>query len=456
MKILISLSLIFLGSFGAIADTQPESNLSSQIQIPVEKYKLPNGLTVLLHEDRSIPSISYHTWFRVGSIHERPGITGIAHMFEHLMFKGTTKFPGDSFDRLLQANGATNNAFTSHDYTGYFENFPSDKLELIMDIESDRMVNLVLNESILGAEREVVKEERRLRVDNRPAGVMSEAMYRTVFRVHPYRWPVIGWMRDIASYKLDDFVTWYKTYYAPNNAVVVISGDISIPKTKAMIEKYYAKIPSQPIPENKFPQEPDQNGFRQQILKQPIQAPMMALGYKGVKAGEADGFALDLLSNILGQGTSSRLYKRLVYRNKMVTSVTSYNSTGLNPGIFQLRASLKPGVSTDKVQQALLGEVYRVRNQQVKPEELQKAKNQIMQAYVNSMKTIYGKAQILALNETLFGDYTVFFKDLDRYNQVTVEDIQRVAKKYLIPQKASYILLNPKTVSQNTNNQRGQ
>ncbi len=448
-KLYVGLLMVF-AFCSAHAETPLQTKLSSQIRIPVEKYKLDNGLTVLLHEDHSLPIISYHTWFRVGSRHERPGITGIAHMFEHLMFKGTKKYPNKKFDELLQANGATNNAFTSHDYTGYYENFPSDKLELIMDIESDRMVNLELNEEMLGAEREVVKEERRMRVDNRPGGVLYENIYRTVFRVHPYRWPVIGWMKDISSYKLEDFKQWYKTYYAPSNAVLVIAGDFDTSKVKKMIQKYYGPLKAQPLPEQKYSSEPVQSGFRQQVVTKDVQAPLVSLAYRGPAASDKDTYALDLLGRILGSGTSSRLYTRLVYRNKKATSVGAYNASGKDPGVFQVRVSLKPGVPESQIQQALLGEIYKMRSTRVSEQELQKAKNQTMLSYVSSMKTVDGKANILALNEILFGDYSEFFKDLDRYNQVTAIDIQEVAKKYLTPKQASWVVVKPRNVSANT------
>ena len=228
-------------------------DLAELIKFPVEKYQLNNGLTVLLHEDHSVPTISYHTWFRVGSKNEEPGYTGIAHLFEHLMFKGAKRYTGKEFDRILQANGAVNNAFTSYDYTGYYENLPSDKLELAVDLESDRLVNLQVNAENLVSEREVVKEERRVRVDNSVGGFLSEMLYATVFKVHPYRWPVIGWMQDLDQIDLKKCREFYGSYYAPNNAVVIVAGDFDTKSAKALIDKYYSHLPASKTLVKTFP-----------------------------------------------------------------------------------------------------------------------------------------------------------------------------------------------------------
>lgn len=236
------LFLSVLISFSAQAELPTQVSIADQIRFPVEKYQLSNGLTVLLHEDHSAPIISIHQWFRVGSANEHPGRTGIAHFFEHLMFKGTPKYPNRELDRQIQANGGTNNAFTTRDYTGYYENMPSGKLELILDIESDRMRNLGFDEKEIKNEREVVKEERRYRVENNVYGYLHENVFETVFRVHPYRWPVIGYMRDLNATSIDDLKEFYRVFYAPNNAVLVITGDFKSSQAKSLIEKYYAKI----------------------------------------------------------------------------------------------------------------------------------------------------------------------------------------------------------------------
>lgn len=414
---------------------------SLKFNVKAEKYKLANGLTVILSEDHSSPMVSYQTWFRVGSRNEQPGITGIAHMFEHLMFKGTEKFKDDAYDKLLHAYGAENNAFTSQDYTGYYANFPADKLEQIMDIESDRMVNLKLTEEVLKSEREVVKEERRLRVDNSPPGALSEEIYKTAYKVHPYRWEVIGWMKDISSYKLSDFLKWYKTYYAPNNAVLVIVGDISLSKTKDLVEKYYGQLKAQPLPEVKISQEPEQNGMRRSAVYRPVQAPVVSLSYKSTVVTNDDNLVLDLIANILGQGEASRLQKSLIYTGQMATAVDVYNSSNIDQGLFQIFISSKPGGNIGAILQKLSSEMNLLRSKKVTEEELIQAKNQSYMQALNKLKTSQGKAYLFAASEIMTNDYNRVLTDLTKLEKITADEVLQVAKKYLTAARATQVIL---------------
>lgn len=423
-------------------------SVADLIRFPVEKLTLDNGLTVLLHEDHSAPIISFHQWFKVGSKNEKPGRTGLAHFFEHLMFKGTSKYPNRVMDRLIQANGGSNNAFTNRDYTGYYENMPSGKLELIMDLESDRMRNLLFDEKEIQSEREVVKEERRFRVDNSIFGYLNEVVWRTVFKVHNYRWPVIGSMSDLNRATIEDLKEFYRIYYAPNNAVVVIAGDFDTEDAKKLIQKYYGSIPSQELLEQKIPDEPEQQGQRTVNLVKDVQNPTFALAYKGPKAGEDDAYAFDLLASILADGPSSRLHKRLVYNQQLASSVSAWAYTPQEPGMFQVFVSVKPGQDMEKAIQSAFSELYKFRTHLVDQKELEKAKNKIMKDYVDSLKTVSGKARALAVNEVTFGDYQELFKDLDRYNQVTAEQIKDVAERYLQPQQRSVIRIKPKKLAQ--------
>ncbi len=415
-----------------------------QLSLDVEKYKLKNGLTVLLFEDHSVPLVSYHTWFRVGSKDEKPGLTGMAHLFEHMMFKGTKKYPEEKFERVVQANGAVNNAFTNNDYTGYYIDHPSDKLELIMDIESDRLLNLEVTEANLKSEREVVKEERRLRTENSVEGTLYEMLFGTVFKVHPYRWPVVGYMEDLNRMKVADCVAFYKKFYAPNNAILVIAGDINKENTKKLIDKYYGSMAPSVLEGHSRSSEPVQRGERTQQIYKEVQTPTLAIAFKTTKAGVDESYALDLLSSILGDGESSRLHRRLVYREQRAMYTNAYNYTLQEEGIFGIMTSLRSGTNEDPVIQGIFGEIWRIRQTLVSEEELQKAKNTVMMTYVNSLKTIHGKANVLALNETLFGDYQMFFKDLDKYSAVTREKIQEVAQKYLKPEQRSILRIYPK------------
>jgi zinc protease len=448
LRALLAVVVVFMvnGAFGlenAVAPVANTSDIGSQIRFPVEKYTLPNGLTVLLAEDHSVPIISYHTWFRVGSKDEEPGFTGLAHLFEHMMFKGAKKFTGEQFDQLLQANGASNNAFTTYDLTGYYENLPSAKLELVVDLESDRMASLQVTPDNLKSEREVVKEERRFRVDNSPAGILREALYGVAYRVHPYRWPVIGYMNDINNITLEKAQEFFRQYYAPNNAVVVVSGDFNSSDAKKLIEKYYASIPRQEIKRRERPQEPLVASPRVQTVVHDVQNTMFAFGYHTPKAGEEDGYALDLLANILARGTSSRLYKRLVYKDQLATSVNVFNYTKQDNSLFEIHVSMKPKQDGLRAQKAIYGELFRARNQLVAPEELEMAKNQTMKDYVDGLKTAYGRAEQLETNEVLFGDYSRLFSDIDHYNRITAEQIRDAARKYLVQERSILAVLKP-------------
>lgn len=439
---LIVASTMGLSAFGSAAAVGED--IGSQVRFKVEKHELPNGLTVLLHEDHSVPLISYQTWFRVGSKHEEPGYTGIAHLFEHMMFQGAKRYTGEQFDRILQANGAVNNAFTSHDYTGYYENLPSDKLELVIDMESDRMENLRITPENLKSEREVVKEERRFRVDNNPMGVLREGVFGTAFRVHPYRWPVIGHMTDLDNITLEKANEFYKTYYSPNNAVIVVAGDFDSQKALRLIQKYYGHMKAARIPEKSMPTEPAQSAPRSQFISKDVQNVTFTMAYHTPKAGTDEAYALDLLANIMGYGDSSRLHQRLVYKEQLATSATAYNLTLQDSGLFHIHVSLKPDSNFERAQRAVLGEMWRPRNLLVSEKELQKAKNQVMKSYVDALKTVHGKASALAINETLNGDYEQLFRDLDRYNQVTAERIRKAAFEYLSPDRLTLVVLRPK------------
>ena len=422
----------------------PQTTLAeSQIHFDVEKLQLPNGLTVLLHEDHSVPLISYHTWFRVGSRHEQPGFTGIAHLFEHLMFKGAKKYGNKAFDRILRQNGATNNAFTSRDYTGYYINIPSTGLELVMDLESDRMQFLQITEAHLKSEREVVKEERRFRVDNNIPGTINEWLFLTVFAKHPYRFPVIGLMEDLNNIDVEKCKDFFRQYYAPNNAVIVIAGDFEISKAIALIHKYYGSIPRQTIQATVAPDEPLQKKPRLKVVYKDVQTESLALGFRVSKAGDPDSYALDLLSEIFAGNKSSRLYRRLIYESQLANSVGMYAYTPQEPGLLQIAVSLKPNQSSQRVLNIIAEELKKAQTSLLTEDELERAKTAVLLSHVNSMKTIHGKAQSLAVNEVLMGDYRFFFKDMERYSKVSLQQIQAVAKKYLNPSQQTLIHVKP-------------
>ncbi len=429
-----------------IKKPQNNSNNNLQINLPVTRYQLANGLTVLLHEDHSVPMISYHTWYRVGSRDESEGVTGAAHMLEHMMFKGAKKYSGKDFDRVLHENGITNNAFTTADYTGFYENLPSSKLELMMDMEVDRMRYLTLKPEDLTSELQVVGEERRWRVDNNPSGLLRESFMSLMYEVHPYKWPVIGWMKDIQAYTSEKLKKFYDQFYVPNNAVLVLVGDFDTAKVKVMIEKYYGGLEAKTLPARSYPTEPPILKSRFKEVEGDVQSPTLIVGYPGVEAGHPDSYALDLLSGVLGNGSSSRLHKKLVYEKQIAASAGSYNSTGSNPGSFTALVSLLPGKDWKPAQRMVKAELDKMKAEKISATELQKVKNQIMKDFVDGLMTVDGKANAFAINEILLGSYEKMYTDLDKYNAVTVEDIQRVAQKYIHAKSEVVAVLLPKKV----------
>ena len=416
-----------------------------QIEFPVEKINLDNGLTVLIYENHSSPIISYQQWFRVGSSHEKPGRTGLAHFFEHLMFKGTEKYPKGEIDRIIQMNGGTKNAFTTEDYTGYYTNLPSDKLELIIDIESDRMKNLIFDEREINSEREVVKEERRMRYDNSIYGSLFLLIRSTLYKTGPYRWPVIGYMSDLNATKMDELKEFYKSYYAPNNAVVVVAGDVKASRVKSLIKKYYGSISKQVLPPFEPTPEVEQKSPRQGVLEKDVQGATLAVVYPGVPAGHPDAYALDFVSAALGSGASSRLYKRLVYSSQLATSASSSNSNDKLAGELAFYFTLRPGVKAESALSLVNQELHKIKNQPISDEELAKLKNQLLLSYVNGLETIAARANALAASEIIFGDYKKMFDDLDRYAAIKKEDVLAAAKKYIVPNKRNFVQILPKS-----------
>ncbi|PWU12794.1 MAG: insulinase family protein [Bdellovibrio sp.] len=423
---------------------EPHSTAELRIRFPVEKFVLANGLTVLLVEDHTVPMIAYHTWYRVGSRNEKPGVTGAAHMLEHMMSKGAKKYSHKDFDRILHENGVVENAFTIWDYTGFYMKLPSSKLELIMDMEVDRMRFLALRPEDLKSELKVVGEERRWRVDNNPTSLLRETLMGTLFKAHPYHWPVIGYMKDIEAYTSDKLRQFYDTYYVPNNAVLVISGDINPKVAKSLVEKYYGVLTAKELPKSEIPAEPEAKAAQRFVTESDVQSSTVMLAYKGVNANDPDSYALDLASAVLGEGPSSRLYKRLVYQETRATATGGHNVSIKDPGYFMVVATLRPGQRTDASEKALREEVERLRSKLVTAKELQKVKSQVIKGVIDELVSIDGKARSLAVNEIVFGSYEKLFTDLEKYQQVTAQDIQRVANKYFQRSREVMGVLNPR------------
>lgn len=416
--------------------------LSSQVQIPVHKYKLKNGLTVLLNLNPKTTVSSYYLGFATGSRHEREGITGISHMFEHLMFKGTKKYPDIS--KLYSQEGIVGlNAMTSRDYTVYFAEFPKDKLELVLDVESDRMSRLELTQEDLDKERKAVQEERRLRVDNQPMGMLFEALYETVFKKHSYRWPIIGYEKDIANYSLKDLNEWYNTYYSPNNATLVLSGNFSETEARNLVDKYFGLLVSKKIPNEINAKEPLQTEPRSFILKKPVQTKMAFLAYRLPGERSKDVLALEVVCDLLGTGESSRLHKTLVRDQKLVSSVSCFILNNKRHSVLLFYYSLLKGSSEEKVKKIIYDTINDISSKPVEKREIEKTKNIRLIGLVNQLKKSSSRVHLLGMYEVNFNGYKNIYKDLDGLSNLSSYFIQKTAQKYLDPKKSSYLILQP-------------
>lgn len=420
------------------------------LSFPVEKYVLENGLTVLLYKDATVPLVSYHTWVRVGSKDEEVGFTGIAHLFEHLMFKGTQKFSNKDYEKTLKEIGASNNAFTSRDYTGYYVNAPSEHLERIMELESDRFRGLLLTEENLKSEREVVKEERRFRVENKVEGLVFEKIYELAYQTHSYRWPVIGYMQDLDAITIEKAQSFFKTFYSPNNMVLVIAGNIDIPKTQKLIQRYYGSLKLQKVSRPVYELDPPQSKAREALIKKEMQSDYLTVSFVLPGQNSEDLYSLELLSEVLGKGESSRLYKKLVYDQQVATAVYSFVTSNFDSSLLQIHVRLKPAknqAQADTFKNRALSQVwtelFNLRSYDIQPNELLKAKNKITKAHVDNLKTVDGRAYSLAMHETVLRDYRRLFSDLESYQRVQVQDIKRVASRYLVQKKSNVVLARP-------------
>jgi zinc protease len=404
---------------------------------------LPNGLKVILLENHKAPLVTFQVWYRVGSRNEAWGKTGLSHMLEHMMFKGTEKAGPEEFSRIIQENGGNDNAFTSHDYTTYFENLNVDRVQVSIDLESDRMQNLLLREQDFRTERMVVMEERRLRTDDNPRAVLNEQVMATAFEMHPYHWPIIGWMEDIARFTLEDLKTYYKTYYNPVNAFLVVVGDFKKQELLPKIEKAFGSYPKGVAPIQERDMDPPQIGERRIFVKREAQLPSLVMGYHVPNLREQDSYVLEIIATILSGGKSSRLYQSLVREKRLVLSVDADHSlTSRDPSLFTLSAELLPGKEVAEVEKAFDQEVERLQKELVGKQELEKTKNQLEASFIFAQDSLFYQAMLLAQHEIVFS-----WKAIDDYlpsiRKVSPEDIQRVAKKYLIPDNRTVGILIP-------------
>jgi zinc protease len=404
---------------------------------------LPNGLKVRVLAERGSPTVSFTTLFQVGSRNERPGLTGISHLFEHMMFNGAKKYGPKAFDRVLEGKGGHSNAYTSNDVTVYYEDFAAEALETVIDLESDRMRSLRIDDEALEQEREVVKEERRLRTDNSVFGLMEEQLESLVFQAHPYRWPVIGWMSDIERIGRADCEAYFRTYYAPNNAGIYVVGDVDEHATTDAIRSAYQDIPSGPAPTPVPAGEPEQRGERRAAIRFPSQAPALLVGWRGPEARSPDAAALDLAQVCLAVGEASRLRQRLIHGQGLAVTVSAYFGWRIHPGVFMIFVELAPGTPVAKVEAVLFAELARLAKRGPSTAELKRARALLRSSVLHELGTHHGLAHALAQAEALLGDWREAGRALEHYAEVTVADIRRVVSTYLAPERRSVVTLVP-------------
>ncbi len=400
--------------------------------IHFEEYTLPNGLHVILHQNRSIPVVSTYVLYHVGAKNERPDRTGFAHFFEHLMFEGTKNIPRGTIDKLISGAGGNLNASTSFDQTDYYFNLPSNQLKLALWIESDRMLQAVIDEKGVETQREVVKEEKRGRYDNQPYGSLFEKLAELVFAGTPYAWVPIGSAQYIDQATIEEFRDFYKTYYVPNNATLAIAGDFDLDEAKKLVEEYFGPIPRGPEiqrPEVKLTPQTEPVKLDVKEAKTPLNATLHA--WRAVPETHPDAYAIEMLGSVLSSGRSSRLYKRLVEKEQAALNVDAFPFLLEKAGMLGVFATGQQGATLEQLDALIAEEVERVKAEGVTQEEFQKVLNQKEAEFANGFGTMSTRARNLARYHVFYGDANLINTELDRYFAVKREDLQRVAKQYL-------------------------
>jgi zinc protease len=407
--------------------------------LPHEKYTLPNGLEVILHVDRSVPIVAVNTWFKVGSGDEKPGRTGFAHLYEHIMFMGSAHVPVGKFDQWLEAAGASNNGTTNGDRTNYYETGPSNALKLMLWLDADRMGFLLptMDQAKLDLQRDVVKNERRQNVENQPYGLVQESLVPTLFPAgHPYSWTTIGSMADLSAASLDDVKDFFRLYYAPNNATIAIAGDFEPDSVKRWIREYFGGIPRNPTAIVR-PSVPTAPRLRDTVLvlEDRVQLPRLLWTFNSVKAFHVDEAALDAAAEILAGGKSSRLYRTLVYDRQVAQDVAAYNYGQRLDGYFSMQATAKPGQHPREFAAAFEQAITDLATNGPTDRELLQVKNGVRANLLDALSSVLGKTDRLNYYNYFVGQPDYLAQDLARYQAVTKEDVQRVVRQYLLRPK---------------------
>jgi len=404
-------------------------------KVAFEEYDLDNGLHVILHQDNSVPIVTTSVLYHVGSKDENPERTGFAHFFEHLLFEGTQNIPKGKWFSLVTGNGGSNNAYTTDDFTYYYENFPSNNLKLGLWMESERMLHPIIDQGGVDTQNEVVKEEKRMRYDNSPYGKWNEEVKSYLYKVHPYRQTTIGKMEHLDAATLEEFMAFNKKYYIPNNAVLTVAGDIDIPQTKKWIDDYFGSIPKGPEIVRKFPKEnPITATIKAEAFDSNIQIPAIFLAYRTPGRNSRDARVLDVISTYLSQGKSSKLYKKLVDDQKMSLQVAAFNMNDEDYSTYVILSLPLGETQLETLVTEIDEEVEKIQKELISEKDYQKLQNQFESDFVSSNATIEGVANSLAEYYVFYdGDTNLINKELDLYKSITREEIRAVAQKYLCP-----------------------
>lgn len=415
---------------------------------PVHEFTLANGLKVLVREDHRAPVVVSQIWYKVGSSYEPSGLTGISHLLEHLMFKGTPNVPGGEFSRLIAANGGDENAFTSRDFTAYFQTLEKERLELSFRLEADRMRHLLLKPEDVTREAQVVAEERRLRTEDQPEALTQERFHAAAYITSPYRNPIIGWMQDIQSIRPDDLKRWYQQWYAPNNATLVVVGDVDPARVRELAEKHFGPLPPSDLTPPRLEQDIPQLGERRIAVKTPAEVPYVALGYKAPTFKTAtedwEPYALDVLDGVLDGGNSGRISRNLVRGSQVAAAAgTGYNPTARLEELFVLAGNPAPGRTNTELEQALRAEVTRLREELISQEELARVVAQVAATDVYQQDSLFYQGMRLGTLETVGLGWNRLDDYVQRIQAVTPEQVRAVARKYLTDDRLTVATLEP-------------
>jgi zinc protease len=438
-------SLAFIGGL-LLLGARPAA--ASSVKLPyteIHRVDLSNGLRAFIVEAHDAPVIDVQVWYHVGSKNEVPGKTGFAHLFEHLMFDGTKNLGPNEFSDYIIRSGGTDNAYTTEDATVFWETVPSNMLPVVLWLEADRMRNLAITDRVFSNEREVVQEERRMRFDNLPYGSVVETLYAHAYTVHPYRHMTIGSMEDLERASIKDIQDFYDTHYVPNNATLMIVGDVDWHQAAIEVEKYLGPVPAgKPLPAHAIPQEPAQTAERVVKLDLNVALPAFVEGYHMPADGTPDAYPLRLASKILSEGESSRIYTRLVYEKQIAVEAQSTGNFTEDPNLFFVFAILNSGHTPAEGEAQVEAELTRLKTEPVPEAELAKAKNQILRDFILSRQTVQTRAEELGYAVVILKDAELVNTELGRFLAVTPQDIQRVAKKYFVPENLTLVEVHPR------------